>query len=40
MLGILILADFRPTGYKLSCFGSLWSKVWILYFGKNEPLTS
>ena len=26
MCGILILADIRPIGYKVSCCGSLWSR--------------
>ena len=26
MCRILILADIRPMGYKLSCCGSLWSR--------------
>ena len=27
-MGISIPADFRPMGYKLSCCGSLWSKIY------------
>ena len=32
---ILILGDFRPMGYKLSCCGSLWSRHGFLLVYKD-----